>query len=113
MRRRSTAGGQLAKSLRRKAATSGRRDAPKAARRRSSSAAGQETKVAQLSRELSEAAEQQTATADVLKLTADGHVRSVKRHRQLIWRAAAGFSGHAGERGAHLRDRVSRVTGLA
>jgi len=107
MRRRSRAGGQLAKSLRRKAATSGRRDAPKAARRRSSSAAaGQETKVAQLSRELSQAAEQQTATADVLKLTADGHVRSVKRHRQLIWRAAAGVPGHAGERGAHLRGQI-------
>ena len=107
MRRCSRAGGQLAKSLRRKAATSGRRDAPKAARRRSSSAAaGQETKVAQLSRELSQAAEQQTATADVLKLTADGHVRSVKRHRQLIWRAAAGVPGHAGERGAHLRGQI-------
>src|SRR6516225_10154774 len=68
MRRRSRAGGQLAKSLRRKAATSGRRDAPKAVRRRGSSPAAQGTKTAQLTRELNEAQEQQTATADVLQL---------------------------------------------
>src|SRR6516225_8947025 len=68
MRRRSRAGGQLAKSLRRKAATSGRRDAPKAVHRHGSSPAAQGTKTAQLTRELNEAQEQQTATADVLKL---------------------------------------------
>ena len=45
-----------------------RHNAPKAARRRGSSAVGQETKVARLTRELKEAHEQQTATADVLKL---------------------------------------------
>jgi hypothetical protein len=68
MRQRSRAGSERAKSQRHKAVTPKRRSAPKAARRRNSSAAGQETKVVQLSRELSEAAEQQTATADVLKL---------------------------------------------
>ena len=58
------------KSLRRKAVTSGRRDAPKAVRRRGTSTAAQgtRTKTAQLTRELNAAQEQQTATADVLKL---------------------------------------------
>src|SRR6516162_6553956 len=68
MRRRSRAGGKSAKSLRRKAVTSGRSDAPKAVRRRGSSPAGQDTKTAQLTRELNEAREQQAATADVLKV---------------------------------------------
>src|SRR5215472_1209197 len=68
MRRRSKAGSQSAKSLRRKAPTSERRDAPKAVRRRGSSPAGQETKTAQLTRELNDAREQQAATADVLKV---------------------------------------------
>src|SRR5262249_31078294 len=67
-RRRSKAGSQSAKSLRRKAGTSGRRDAPKAVRRRGSSPAAQDTKSAQLRRELNEAREQQAATADVLKV---------------------------------------------
>ena len=66
MRRRSRAGGQPAKSLRRKAATSGRRDAPKAVRRRGSSPAGQDTKNAQLTRELNEALERESATAEIL-----------------------------------------------
>ena len=47
-----------------------RRNAPKAVRRRSSSPAGRETKLARLTRELHEAAEQQTATSDVLKVIA-------------------------------------------
>jgi len=70
MRRRSKAGGQSAKSLRRKTVTSRRRDAPKAVRHRGSSPAAQgtRTKTAQLTRELNAAQEQQTATADVLKL---------------------------------------------
>ena len=45
-----------------------RRNAPKAVRRRSSSAAGQETKVALLTRELNQAVEQQAATAKVLQV---------------------------------------------
>ena len=68
MRRRSKAGGEPAKARRRKAVTPGRRDAPKAVRRRGSSPAGQDTKNAQLARELNEAREQQAATADVLKV---------------------------------------------
>jgi GAF domain-containing protein len=43
-----------------------RRNAPKAVRRRSSSPAGRETKLARLTRELHEAAEQQTATSEIL-----------------------------------------------
>ena len=57
MRRRSTASSKLAKARSRKA------KALKAVRQRSSSPAGQETEVARLTRELSEAQEQQTATA--------------------------------------------------
>ena len=67
MRRRSKPGGEPVKARRHKAATLKRRNAPKAVRRGGSSAAGQETKVARLARELNEALEQQTATADVLK----------------------------------------------
>ena len=67
MRRRSRAGGPV-KSLRRKAATSGRRNAPKVVRRRGSSPAGQETEVARLTRELNEAREQQNATAEILRI---------------------------------------------
>jgi hypothetical protein len=68
MRRRSRAGGEPVKTRRRKAVTVKRRNAPKSARRRSSSAAGREAEVARLARELNEAAQQQTATADVLKV---------------------------------------------
>jgi two-component system, NtrC family, sensor kinase len=65
MRRRSRTG---VKARRQKTAALKRRNAPKAVRGRSSSAAGQETKVARLARELNEALQQQTATADVLKI---------------------------------------------
>jgi signal transduction histidine kinase len=68
MKRRSSAGGQPVKTRRRKAATPKRGNVPKAVRRRNSSAAGQETEVARLKRELSEALEQQTATSEVLKV---------------------------------------------
>ena len=64
MRRRSKAGGEPVKKRRR---ARKRGNAPKAVRARSSSAVSQETKVARLTRELSEAREQQAATADVLK----------------------------------------------
>ena len=62
MRRRSTASSKLAKAQSRKAKTS------KAVRHRSSCASGQETEVARLIRQLHEAQEQQTATAEVLKI---------------------------------------------
>jgi hypothetical protein len=67
MRRRSRAGGEPVKTRRPKAAALKHRNAPKAARSRSSSAAGPETEVVRLTRELKDAREQQTATADVLK----------------------------------------------
>src|SRR5690349_2723574 len=66
MRRRSKAGDQV-KKQHRKTMTLKRRYAPKSGRRRSSSA-GKETEVARFIRELHEAQEQQTATADVLKI---------------------------------------------
>jgi two-component system NtrC family sensor kinase len=62
MRRRSRASSKVAKARGRKAKT------VKAVRHSSSSASGQETVVARLTRELHEAQEQQTATAEVLKI---------------------------------------------
>ena len=68
MRRRSRAGGEPAKTRRRKTVTPKRRNAPKAVRSRSVSVPGQETEVARLTRELNEALERQTATAEILKI---------------------------------------------
>ncbi|MFZ1151391.1 MAG: GAF domain-containing protein, partial [Xanthobacteraceae bacterium] len=62
MRRRSRASSKLAKTRSRKAKTL------KAARHSTSSASSQETEVARLTRKLHEAQEQQTATAEVLKI---------------------------------------------
>ena len=67
MRRRSGAGGEPAKVQRRKTLARKSRVTSKAARPNSSSAAREETKVARLTRELNEALEQRSATADVLK----------------------------------------------
>ena len=66
MRRRSRAGGEATKAQRRKTAAHKSRVAQKGARPRSSSAARQETNVARLTRELSEARQQQTATSEIL-----------------------------------------------
>jgi GAF domain-containing protein len=69
MRRRSRAGGEPAKAQRHKTVARKRRIAPKAGRPRSSfAAAGKETKVVRLARELNEAVEQQTATAEILRV---------------------------------------------
>src|SRR5215472_6548897 len=69
MRRRSRAGGgEAAKTRRRKTITLKRRNAPKTPRRSGYSAASPETEVARLTRKLHEAQEQQTATAEVLKI---------------------------------------------
>ena len=66
MKRRSRAGGKPVKTRRRKAVTLKRRNAPKAVRR--SSAVSLHQRVALLTRERDEALQQQTATADVLKV---------------------------------------------
>ena len=68
MKRRSKAGGEAPKARGRKTATLKRRKVSNDAVRRSSSAAKAEGQVAQLSRELDEAREQQIATSDVLKV---------------------------------------------
>src|SRR5262249_50613501 len=69
MRRRSRAGGgEAAKTRRRKTITLKRHNAPKTPRRSGYSAASPETEVAPLTRKLHEAQEQQTATAEVLKI---------------------------------------------
>ena len=67
MRRRSRAGGEPAKTRRRKTAVRKRGNAPKAAVRRSPPA-GQETEVARLTRERDEALEQLSATSEVLQV---------------------------------------------
>ena len=68
MRRRSKAGGEPAKTRRRKAMTLKRGNAPKAVRRRSSSAASLHKRVALLTRERDEALSRQTVTADILRV---------------------------------------------
>ncbi len=68
MKRRSSASGVASKAGGRKTAKLKRRKVFNEAARRSSSSAGAEGQVARLSRELKEAREQQTATANVLKV---------------------------------------------
>ena len=68
MRRRSRAGGKSPNAQAPKAAARKSRSAPKAVRPRSSFAAREEAKVARLTRELNEAFQRQTATAEVLNL---------------------------------------------
>src|SRR5271166_1032555 len=68
MRRRSRAGGEPVKTRRRKTVTLKRRNAPKAVRNRGVSVPSQETEVTQLTHELNEALERQTATAEILKI---------------------------------------------
>jgi class 3 adenylate cyclase/putative methionine-R-sulfoxide reductase with GAF domain len=68
MKRRSRAGGEVVKGRRRKTPEPKRRNTPKAVARSNSPPTQEETEVARLTRELNEAREQQTATADVLKV---------------------------------------------
>jgi GAF domain-containing protein len=68
MRRRSRAGGEPAKAQRRKTGARKSRIAPKAVRPRNSSDAGEDTKVARLTRERDEALARQTATSEILRV---------------------------------------------
>ena len=68
MKRRSKAGGDQIKGQRRKAAKPTLRNAPKVAALPNSFSAVQETKFAQLTRELSEALEREAATSEVLQV---------------------------------------------
>ena len=72
MKRRSKAGSKPVKAPRRKALKP-KRDAPKAIAHSDLSNAGQENAVAQLTSELNEALEQQTATTEVLHLMSGSH----------------------------------------
>ena len=68
MKRRSRAIGEPNKAQRPKTPEPKRRNKPKTVARSISSSAGKETEVARLTRELNEASEQQSATADVLRM---------------------------------------------
>jgi two-component system NtrC family sensor kinase len=68
MRQRSKAGGKPAKAQHRKTVRRKRRNAQNSLRRDNSSVSGREREVPRLTRELNESAEQQKATAEVLRL---------------------------------------------
>jgi GAF domain len=68
MKRRSSTGGEPAKTRRHKSVMLKRRNAPKVTRSRPSSVGGKDKKIALLTRERDEALEQQTAISDILRL---------------------------------------------
>ena len=95
MRRRSGAGGEPAKTRRRKTVARKRGTAPKITRHRGSSAAGPSDQVALFKRErdealeqLSEALEQQTATSEVLRVIASSRTDAQPAFEAMVARAA-------------------------
>src|SRR6516162_962341 len=86
MRRRSRASSKPTKARSRKAKTIKR--TVLAVRHSSSSASGQETEVARLTRELSEALEQQTATSEVLRVIARSPTDAQPAFEAMVTRAA-------------------------
>ena len=89
MRRRSRAGGEPVKTRRRKTAARKRSTAPEVARHRNPPA-GQETEIARLTRELNEALERQTATAEILKIISTSPTQ-LQPVLEVVVRSAARF----------------------
>src|SRR5262249_27725569 len=110
MSRRSIAGGKPAKAQRRKTITPERRNASKAVRPHKST--GHETEVARLIQELNKARQQQTATADILRVIARTPQDS-KRALDAIAETAARTFDAANVNFRRIEGNVLRIVGAA